>query len=166
MDQYNLTKMEPSKLDPSQEMFLDAETNFQTELSITCPPPIDIVKSNFTSESSNSSECDHYDDDSYSDLDLDLSNNDNLDIMCMSPPGLRVVKNHKTSTKHGKPKKPRQKKTRHLKRPSLVNSASNLEIKEETSELKSLYFHTDLIIGNDRPGQLGVLDRVAVINKD
>ena len=127
--------MEPSKLDLTQELFLDADTNFQTELSITCPPPIDIVKpANLKSESSHSSECDQYDDDSFSDPDLDLSNNDSMDIMCMSPPGLRVIKNHKTTTKHGKPKKPRQKKTRHLKRPSLVNSASNLEIKDESSK--------------------------------
>ncbi len=62
------------------------------------------------------------------------STNRSLDILCMSPPGVRIIKNPKTSTKHGKPKKSRLKKNRPLKRPSLINSAAVLENKDETSE--------------------------------
>ncbi len=127
-----------------QEFFLDAaeNKNFGIQLKITVPP-IEITSHLLTEEEVIETSSSDYEENEYEfsyedDEDDGNSTNKSLDILCMSPPGARVIKNHKTSTKHGKPKKSRLKKTKHIKRPSLVNSAFNLENKEESSKLDKI----------------------------
>ena len=133
--------MDPSPSVSNSVHLLDTEKKkFDVELKIQVPPPIQIhsptkLDSELpTDESDEYEEDEMYDNDSASEDDLETTAK-SLEMMCMSPPSVRVFNNHKTSTKHGRPKKSRLKKTRHIKRPLLVNSASNLENKEESSEI-------------------------------
>lgn len=146
MDQSNSQK---------EELLLDTDNaNFGVELSIKLPSiainaaAVSNEVDSFSSESGSTSYSDNYDDYTFSEDYLSESNNTTMEMMCMSPPGARVIKNHKTKTKNGKPKKTRLKKTRHIKRPNLVNSASNLELKEDTSKsyLSSMYIIGSLYI--------------------
>lgn len=145
------SKQRSSTIDAlGEEFFLDAPTpevkvkNYGVQLKITVPPIeinsnalIEVDDEHEVVETSSSD----YEENDFEDGDYQFSGEDesngtnhSLDILCMSPPGVRVVKNHKTSTKHGRPKKSRLKKTKHIKRPSLVNSAFNLDIKDESSK--------------------------------
>lgn len=143
------SKKRSSTIDVGGEFFLDAATsevkNYGVQLKITVPPieiksnpMIGIDNEAIETSSSDYEENDFEDGDyQYSGEDETNGTNNSLDILCMSPPGVRVIKNHKTSTKHGRPKKTRLKKTKHIKRPSLVNSAFNLENKDESGKLNS-----------------------------
>jgi hypothetical protein len=134
--------MASSSHKPEEEFFLDCSTtdtpqkNLGIELKIKCPSvhsPADSPCSD-SSYSDNDDGEEPYDVEDSDEDELSLSTKKSLDILCMSPPGVRIIRNPKTSTRHGKPKKTRLKKNRHLKRPNLINSAANLENKEETSE--------------------------------